>query len=240
MKDAKEYGIRFAEYARRQIVPRKSSVAMPRPAELATLAAMLARTANEHPDYLCSRALNLWVASHETITLQQQCNEDHQELEAANAARPEPPEDQEWPMTLKTFCQILWPGKKADERPPIIRAWLHSLPGLMPEGMDYGMMNSETIAKPRFRFLRNEILRWYQRWKPETNSGVNSENAKRGWGYCDAKMQETPEYQEFNAECDERQRKPYKRYFVTWLKDKKKTPFEKLAALVKKKITSPS
>jgi hypothetical protein len=109
-----------------------------------------------------------------------------------------------------------------------------------PKEITYETLKSDPIDKRMFYHLRDSILPWYEQWELTANSTVKSDNAKRGWGYCDAKMQETPEYQEFNAECEKRQRKPYERHFAAWLKACKKTPFEKLAALVKKKITSPS
>jgi hypothetical protein len=68
---------------------------------------------------------------------------------------------------------------------------------------------------------------------------VKSENAKRAWGYCDAKMQKTPEYQEFAAECEERKRKPYERSFTKWLAGRIESP-EAKAERVVKIITSPS
>ena len=156
MKDTKEIAeanadwkarIYSAQYYQNGIERRKFSGKLPSPKELATLAATLARAPFDNPVKLCATALNLWYASHETLALQQQCNEDHQQLEAAQKARPEPPKDQQWPMTLEDFCQILFPDMKSVDRPHVIREWLQSLPpGLMPEGTDYAKMNSEPIT----------------------------------------------------------------------------------------------
>jgi hypothetical protein len=238
------------QYYRNGIEARKFSGAMPSPMELATLAATLASGPADNPEKLCASALKLWFASHEAITLQQQCNEDQQQLdqqlEAARNARPKPPKDQVWPIDWETCRKILWPGKDEADSAPAIRAWLKASPKTMllgksePQEYTYEMLKSNPIDERQFYALQPFLLSFYQQWKLPVNSAVKSENAKRGWRYCDAKMQETPEYQEFNTECEERQRKPYERYFVMWLKDHKQKPFERLAALVKKKITSPS
>jgi hypothetical protein len=169
-----EARIRSGRYARRGIAPHKFSGAMPSPAELATLAAMLARAPIENPETLCATALKLWFASHETIALQQQCNEDYQ-LNAAEKPLPEPPENQIWPVTLEAFCKVLWPDKDTGDRAAIIRAWLKSLP----DGESYAAMNGEPIDQRRFYFLRDSILPWYQKWQAARTSAQRSEAAKK-------------------------------------------------------------
>ena len=144
--------IRAGRYARRGIMPRKFSGPLPSPMELATLAAALARTSAENAEKLCATALNLWVTSQETIAMQQQCNEDYQQLKAAEIPLPEPPENQEWPITLDKFCKILWSEKDTGERAAIIRAWLESLP----DGISYAAMNKEMIDMRRFYFCANQ------------------------------------------------------------------------------------
>lgn len=240
-------GIRQHRYARRGIVPPKFSGAMPSPAELATLAAALARAPADNPETLCATALKLWFASHETIAMQQQCNEDHQQwqLEAARNPLPEPPENQEWPITLDAFCKMLWPAKDTGERAAIIRAWLKTLPKERlsaesePEEVTYATMNSEPIDKRHFYFLLDSILPWYQQWKAPVNSAVKSNNAKKGWGDCDAKTQKEPLYQAYKAECDKLGRKTNKRGFHKWLKTRIESPEAKLERALKK-ITSRS
>lgn len=170
-----EARIRAGRYARRGIVPHKFSGAMPSPMELATLAAALARMSAESLEKLCGTALNLWFASQETITLQQQCNEDYQQLAAAENPLPEPPDNQQWPMNLETFCKILWPDKDTGDRAAIIRAWLESLP----DGVSYAAMNGKMIDKPRFYFLRDSILSWYPKWKIARTSAQRSKAAKK-------------------------------------------------------------
>ena len=230
-----EARIRAGRYARRGIVPHIISGAMPAPMELATLAAALARTSAESPEKLCATALNLWFTSQETISLQQQCNEDYQQLAAAKKPLPEPPENQQWPMKLETFCRILWPKENTGERAAIIRAWLKSLP----DGVSYAAMNGELIDKPRFHFLRSSILSWYQKWKLTANSAQKSKNAKKSWQDCAAEIQKTPEYQEFKAECEKRGRKTSQRSFTKWLENQKGSPAERLVKCVRKKLSPP-
>lgn len=230
--------IREGRYAVLGIKPYNNSGAMPSTMELATLAATLARTSAESQEKLCVTALNLWFTSQETITLQQQCSEDYRQLKAAEKPLPEPPIDQEWPMTLETFCKILWPGKNTGERAEIIRAWLKSLPTNHPypqmNGVSYGQMRGEPIDKARFYFLRDSILPWYEKWKLTANSAEKSKNAKKSWQDCDAKIQKTPEYQEFKAECENRGKKTSQRGFKKWLVSRNESPDEKAARLVKK------
>ena len=170
-----EARIREGRYARRGIKSRKFSGAMPSPAELATLAAALARTSSENPETLCATALNLWFASHETIALQQQCNEDYQQLEAAEKPWPEPPKNQAWPITLKTFCKIHWPGESEFTYAPRLRAWLESCW----DGVPYATLKREPIDRTRFHHLQDAILPWYQKRKAAQISAVRSEAAKK-------------------------------------------------------------
>jgi hypothetical protein len=246
MKNTKEnaeinaaFGVRSIQHFHKGIEPRKFSGAMPSPMELATLAATLASGPDDNPVKLCASALKLWFASHEAITLQQQCNEDHQQLEADRKARLEPPEDQEWPITLQDYCRIAWPDRDTGERAAIIRQWLKDDSGAT-GGISYAKMNSWQIDKGRFDFLGITLIPWYQRWKLKANSAEHSEAAKISWQDCNAEIQKTPEYQEYKTECEKLGRKTSKRGFTKWLKDKKKTPFKKLAALVNKKIILPS
>ena len=248
MKNTKEetaeaksaFNARIGSYFKYGIERRKFSGKLPSPKELATLAAALARAPFDNPEKLCATALKLWYASHETLALQQQCNEDCQRLEDDRKARPYPPAGQQWPMTLDALCKILWPGKKEEDYKPIIRAWLQSLPpGLMPVGMDYAKMKSDPIAEPWFCHLRNNILRWYPSWKGQTNSAGHSKAGKISWQDCDAKTQKEPLYQEYKAECVKRERKTSARGFKKWLTDRTESPDAKAERVVKK-ITLPS
>jgi hypothetical protein len=235
-----EAGIRSRRYARRGIVSHKFSGEMPTPTELATLAAMLARAPVENLETLCATALKLWYASHETLALQQQCNADYQQAKANEKPWSEPPENQAWPIPLATFCKILWPGKDEEYYAPAIRAWLKTLPKERlpgegePKEVTYAMMRSDPIDKRQFYHLRDSLLPWVQRWKMPVNSAVKSENAKKGWRYCNAKMQETPECQEFMAECKKLGRIPYKRSFKKWLIHKNEPPEARLNKALKK------
>jgi hypothetical protein len=170
-----EQQIRAGRYARRGISPKKFSGAMPAPMEVAILAATLARASAENTEKLCGAALNLWFTSQETIALQQQCNEDYQQRKAAEKPFPKPPKNQEWPMTLETFCKILWPKKNTGERAAIIRAWLK----ILPDGVSYSAMNGEPIDKQRFYFLSSSILPWFEEWKIAQISAQRSAAANK-------------------------------------------------------------
>jgi hypothetical protein len=172
-----EAGIHSRRYTRRGIKPHKFSGEMPSPAQLATLAASLARAPVENLETLCATALNLWFASHETLALQQQCNADfeREQLEAAQNPLPEPPENQAWPMVHDTFCKILWPDEDTGDRAKIIKTWLQA----NPIGVSYEAMRSDPIDKRQFYHLRDLILPWYQTWRAAQTSAHRSENAKK-------------------------------------------------------------
>jgi hypothetical protein len=124
----------------------------------------------------------LWFASRDIINLQQQCNEDyqqlHRQLEAAQEARPKPPKDQQWPMTLQAYCRINWPDKDTGERAAIIRQWLKDNPGAT-GGISYATMNGWQIDKSRFAFLRATLLPWYQRRKAAQTSAKRRDAANK-------------------------------------------------------------
>jgi len=179
MKDAKDTAevnadwkarICSGRYYKNGIERREFSGKLPSPKELATLAATLARAPLDNPEKLCATALKLWYASHEIIALQQQCNEDYQQLEAAREPLPEPPKDQVWPTDWHTCAKIFWPGKDEADYAPAVRAWLKACPkervpdGSEPPEYTYEMLSAmestdQLRSAQRKRQKRMEVLR---------------------------------------------------------------------------------